>query len=139
VYAKFRILLFLPLVGFTSCGLFYAFAFIVLLTYTGEQPSEVNVYESGTAHGVTIGTSKDQVYSDLLQEYTLRRLTMDDPRITDASAYFNIIDEVAYPVLMSLDHWEVNLTFNLPNTLELFFYDDKLIKIIRSRWPSAEH
>jgi hypothetical protein len=126
-------ILFLPLMALFGLGIFAFFSLIMVYVYYGKTADPV-VFQEGTAHGVTIGASRDQVYSDLIKAFPIRKLTLYGVENKDAPRYFNILEENAYRIMMSEDHWYIQLTLNRHYALELFFENDKLIKIVRY-WP----
>ena len=83
-------LVFIPLVGLMSTAR-VIFVAVIFLAVVGPNLSVSDTIEEGSAYGVTIGTSKDQVYSDLIKSFSIRDLYVVEPKIPESPPVLRII------------------------------------------------
>jgi hypothetical protein len=130
------LLLFVPLVALLSA----AWVIILLVLYLGVlHPiwSGSATIEEGSAYGLTIGASKDQVYSDLIKSFPIRDLSMYEPDFPHAPSDLKIIDEGVYEILMNENYWQIRPFNRRPEHYGLTFRNGALIKI-HHYWLAGE-
>ena len=130
------LLVFLPLVGLMSTAWAYIFFHVYVGVLFSIGSGSVTIDE-GSAYGVTIGTSKDQVYSDLIKSFSIRDLSVDEPEIPGSPPDLRIIGEGVYEGLMEEDYWKIRPFNRRPESFDFFFENSKLIKIHHS-WAAME-
>ena len=131
-----RKILFLPLVVLTTLVLSLLFV-VIYLNVVNDALTELNVVEEGTAYGLTIGSSKDQVYSDLIRSIPIRKLVASGADIAGAPRRFSIVGPGAYDFLLAADYWHLKPSPPPLNVLKLYFQDGRLAKI-RYFWSPGE-
>jgi hypothetical protein len=130
------LLLFLPFVGLMS-AFWAALVVVVFLLMQGPGWSGSTTVEEGGAYGVTIGTSKDLVYSDLIKSFSILDLYVEQPTIPDSPPDHRLIGEGVYEGLMKHDVWRIRPFNQRIESLEFTFKNSRLIKIHNS-WAIVE-
>jgi len=124
-------LVFIPLVGLMSTA-WVIFVAVIFLSVVGPNLSVSDTIEEGSAYGVTIGTSKDQVYSDLIKSFSIRDLYVVEPKIPESPPDLRIIGEGVYERLMKEDNWRIRPFSQWLESYNFTFKNSKLIKIHHS-------
>jgi hypothetical protein len=110
---------------------------VVFIASQGPGWSGSTTIAEGDAYGVTIGTSKDQVYSDLIKSFSIRDLYVAHPDIPDSPPDHRIIGEGVYEGLMEHDVWRIRPFSQRIESYQFTFNNSKLIKI-RYSWAIME-
>jgi len=86
---------------------------------------------SGSAYGVTIGSTMAESYHDLLVQYPNGEIYVTGGFAQGVTEEFEFHQPNAFRLLTKFENWELNFSNDRADYLELTFEDNLLIKIER--------
>lgn len=90
-----------------------------------------DLFEEGSAYGITIGSTKKETFGDLLEYYKDSPVEFVAYYIPDSPRTFGLDDPAAEEILRTTDLWYFHPDDDHWITFKLYFRNEKLIKIYR--------